>query len=188
MRITDHRYNGEIERFNLAVRMIGHEARTGTIRKCTGFTEDRIRKIYGSYFKSNADNVIKRRRGKSPTQVSIFINTNKHQFESTVLACLFVMCGVVAFDTKGMPSTTCGLDKVGVGQRLCEAFERYRQLHPNPNFTFEKAWGLFNALTQANELILSNCESCNGKYIHDRYALNYHFCASCELLDAAVRM
>ncbi len=53
MRITDHRYNGEIERFNLAVRMIGHEARTGTIRKCTGFTEDRIRKIYGSYFKSN---------------------------------------------------------------------------------------------------------------------------------------
>ena len=32
--------------------MISHEARTGTIRLCTGFSEDRIRKIYGTYFKN----------------------------------------------------------------------------------------------------------------------------------------
>ena len=51
MRATDNRYAAEMAKFNLAVRMIGHEARTGTIRRCTGFSEDRIRKIYGTYFK-----------------------------------------------------------------------------------------------------------------------------------------
>ncbi len=48
MRVTDHRYAAELDKFNLAVRMIRHEARTGTIRACTGFSEDRIRKIYNS--------------------------------------------------------------------------------------------------------------------------------------------
>ena len=50
MRATDDRYTAERDRFDLAIRMIRHEARTGTIRLCTGFTEDRIRKIYASYF------------------------------------------------------------------------------------------------------------------------------------------
>ncbi len=52
MRATDNRYAGERERFDLALRMIEHEARTGTIRLCTGFTEDRIRKA-GSTVRRN---------------------------------------------------------------------------------------------------------------------------------------
>jgi len=187
MRITDHRYNGEMDRFQLAIRMIRHEARTGTIRRCTGFTEDRIRKIYGSYFKSHRGNLVKRRRGKSPTQISAFINNSPRQFEATVLASLFVLCGAMEFDAEGLVVSTTGLDKVEQGVKVCNAFERYRQLHHNPCYSFERAWGLFAAITQAKELGLSSCQSCNGTYIHDRYALNYHFCPACELLDAAIR-
>ena len=55
MRVTDDRYTGEMDKFELAIRMIGHEARTGTIRSCTGFTEDRIRKLYGTYFAADDD-------------------------------------------------------------------------------------------------------------------------------------
>ena len=188
MRITDHRYNGEIDRFQLAIRMIRHEARTGTIRKCTGFTEDRIRKIYGSYFKSQQGNKVLRRRGKSPTQISAFINNTARQFEATVLASLFVLCGAIEFDRKGAAVKTSGLAWIEQGARVCDAFERYRQLHPNPGYSFERAWGLYAAITQAKELSLSSCQSCNGRYVHDRYALNYHFCPACELLDAAIRM
>ncbi len=187
MRITDHRYEGEIHRFNLAVRMIQHEARTGTIRRCTGFTEDRIRKIYGSYFKANDNNQVKRRRGKSPTRIGAFIGTSNQQFEATVLACLFMMCGVVALGPDGHPTNVAGVDRVALGERLCNAYERYKQLHPDARYSFEKAWGLYVALTQSQELSLSHCESCTGTYIHDRYALNYHFCPSCELLDASQR-
>ena len=46
MRLTDDRYSGEKSQFELALRMIRHEARTGTIRACTGLSDDRIRKLY----------------------------------------------------------------------------------------------------------------------------------------------
>ena len=51
MRATDDRYRGEQAKFELAMRMIGHEARTGTIRYFTGLNDDRIRKLYTTYFK-----------------------------------------------------------------------------------------------------------------------------------------
>ena len=41
MRVTDDRYCRDRLRFDLALRLIGHEARTHTIRAWTGLTEDR---------------------------------------------------------------------------------------------------------------------------------------------------
>ena len=52
MRFTDDRYAGELGQFELALRMIGHEARTRTIRECTGLSDDRIRKLYSRYFRN----------------------------------------------------------------------------------------------------------------------------------------
>ena len=65
MRATDNRYRGERARFELAMRMIRHEARTGTIRYFTGLSDDRIRKLYTSYFKFDEGAPVKRRRGSA---------------------------------------------------------------------------------------------------------------------------
>ena len=97
MRATDNRYAGERDRFDLAMRMIEHEARTGTIRLCTGFTEDRIRKIYTSYFPGRE--AVRRRRGKSPSQIAPFVSSARRQGEASLLASLFVQTGVVRLDT-----------------------------------------------------------------------------------------
>ena len=64
MRLTDDRYAGEKSQFELALRMIRHEARTRTIKACTGLSDDRIRKLYSTYFVGRTD--VKRRRGGSP--------------------------------------------------------------------------------------------------------------------------
>ena len=45
MRLTDNRYASERSQFELALRMIHHEARTRTIKECTGLSDDRIRKL-----------------------------------------------------------------------------------------------------------------------------------------------
>ena len=82
MRATDNRYRGERARFELAMRMIRHEARTGTIRYCTGLSDDRIRKLYTSYFKYADGAPVKRRRGKSPTQVGPLIRSPARVLES----------------------------------------------------------------------------------------------------------
>jgi len=185
MRATDHRYTGEISRFDLAVRMIGHEARTGTIRYCTGFSEDRIRKIYGTYFKSESESSVRRRRGKSPTQIAPYINSSLRQSEATILACLFLYCGAISLDAKSNTALARRLEPVELGNCLCDAYETYRCIHPEPGLCFEKTWGLYNALVKRQELFFAECADCDGLYVQDRYALDYRHCPFCDLKQGA---
>jgi hypothetical protein len=184
MRVTDNRYAGEIARFNLAVRMIRHEARTGTIRHCTGFSEDRIRKIYATYFKLPGGATVKRHRGKSPTQIAPFVNSRERQSQATLLVCLFLYSGVIGFDPDSRSIRSRQLDAVQLGERICEAFETYQSVHPAPSLCLEKTWTLYNALVRDEELILAGCRNCGGPYIQDRFALDYRDCPFCELKQA----
>ncbi len=181
MRVTDNRYATEMAKFNLAVRMIGHEARTGTIRRCTGFSEDRIRKIYGTYFKNRRGNTVKRRRGKTPRQITCFVASSRQQSEATLLGCFMVNAGVVLPGlSDGYPHKT-RLDNLQLGERFCDAFEAYQALHPEPQLCFENAWNLYRALAVEQELYFASCALCQGIYVQDRYALDYRRCPFCEL-------
>ena len=48
MRISEDRYSRERLCLQLALRFLGHEARTQTIRAWTGLSDDRIRKVFCS--------------------------------------------------------------------------------------------------------------------------------------------
>ena len=184
MRVTDHRYEGELAKFNLAIRMIGHEARTGTIRACTGLSEDRIRKIYATYFRHAGQDTIKRRRGKSPTQIAPFVGSARQQSEATVLACLCLYCDLVCLDAGGRRLRGRALDPILLGERFCDAFETYRSLHPEPALCFERAWSLYRALVNDQELCFAHCDECGGPYVQDRYALDYAYCPFCDIKRA----
>ncbi len=92
MRISDDRYTRDRLRLDIALRFMRHEARTHTIRKWTGLTDDRIRKLYRGYL-TLAPNVA-RHRGKSPGQACFFIRSPRVQQEAGVLASLFCLLGV----------------------------------------------------------------------------------------------
>lgn len=181
MRITDNRYAGELEKFDLAVRMIGHEARTGTIRCCTGFTEDRIRKLYATYFRGPHGPVIKRRRGKSPRQIGRFVSSSQRQCEATLLACLFIYCEAIKIDGALRPDKAAARDNVRLGFRMCQAFEVYLSLYPDPGLSFEWAWNLHHALVETHELVFATCDGCRAPYVQDAYALDYRRCPVCDL-------
>jgi hypothetical protein len=183
MRATDNRYAGELDKFNLAMRMIGHEARTGTIRACTGFTEDRIRKLYGTYFKTTESDGIKRRRGKSPRQIGRFVNSAKKQTEATLLACLYLFCHVFQLNNQNRPTRLAQSSEVELGERVCQAYETYSKLYPNPQLSFEWAWNLYYALIETRELYFAWCENCTSPYIQDAYSLDYRHCPLCEIKD-----
>ena len=85
MRLTDDRYANERTQFELALRMIRHEARTRTIRECTGLSDDRIRKLYSTYFRNSGVTGVRRRRGKSPRQITRFVKNADHQLRATTL-------------------------------------------------------------------------------------------------------
>jgi hypothetical protein len=183
MRVSDHRYTADLDKFDLAVRMIQHEARTGTIRACTGFSEDRIRKIYGAYFKTAGSAPVRRRRGKSPKRIAQFVSSAARQSEATVLAGLFLLCEAVEIGGDGRVERAAGTDRVALGQRLCQAFEAYRSLHPDPRLSFEWAWNLYHSLVDSRELYLASCDVCGGPYVQDTYALDYRHCPFCEMKD-----
>jgi hypothetical protein len=68
-------YHGEQARRDLAIRLLSHEARTHIITRCTGFSQDQIRKLWSRYFASpgNHGRVTRRHRGKSPSSIEFFV-------------------------------------------------------------------------------------------------------------------
>lgn len=180
MRVTDNRYAAEMAKFELAVRMISHEARTGTIRRCTGFSEDRIRKIYATYFKNEGGNKVRRRRGKTPRQIACFVGSNSGQSDATVMACLFLHSGLIRMHPAEGVAKPVNLEALRLGEQLCEAFETYQSVHPRSALCIEKAWSLYTALAIDHELYFARCAQCHGPYVQDRYALDYQRCPFCE--------
>lgn len=180
MRLTDDRYSTEQTQFQLAFRMIGHEARTHTIRECTGLSDDRIRKIYSTYFSSRAGNSVKRRRGKSPRQVQRFVKTASHCLQATTLLSLFRIGRLISVDADGNISQTWPRPDVEMGHRLCRAYETYTMMHARPLFSFEWAYSLYINACYNDELRLLACRDCSIHFISDAYALNSGFCPGCD--------
>lgn len=180
MRLTDDRYASERGQFELALRMIGHEARTGTIKDCTGLSDDRIRKLYTTYFRDPGCD-IRRRRGKSPQQVTLFVKNPRNQLEATTLVALFCANLLLRIDDRKGLHACWPRPDVEYGHRLCRAYETYQLLHRKPRLSFEWAWSLLQNVSHNDELFLSDCRGCGADYVQDAYALNHHVCPSCEI-------
>ena len=178
MRLTDDRYAHERSQFELALRMIGHEARTRTIKSCTGLSDDRIRKLYTTYFRDRGRR-IRRRRGKSPQQIARFVKTPEHQLQATTLVALFAASLLLRFDASGGVRTAWPRPGVEFGHRLCRAFETYLLLHDKPLLSFEWAWNLLNSIASNDELTVARCGHCNAPYVRDAYAIDKGLCPAC---------
>lgn len=157
MRLTDDRYAAERSQFELALRMIKHEARTRTIRECTGLSDDRIRKLYATYFRDTECNEVRRRRGKSPRQVMRFVKNAESQLQATILVTLF-SCGLLLrVDANNNVSPCWPRPDVEFGHRLCRAFETYLLLYDSPSLSFEWVWNLLHSIAYNDELYLAEC-------------------------------
>jgi hypothetical protein len=174
MRATDDRYRHERERLELALEMIRHEARTGTIRQCTGLSDDRIRRLYATYFKHRPGNAVRRHRGKSPTQASIFFKTPRHRFQAATLATLFDDDGLLELAGAGP-----GPEGLALGRRMCDVYRAYRRLHEEPLYSFEWAWTLLAVLDAGDEVELAGCTRCGGRFVRDRLSLDDEQCGGC---------
>lgn len=182
MRLTDDRYASERRQFELALRMIRHEARTGTIKDCTGLSDDRIRKVFTTYFRGAAEGArIRRRRGKSPQQVNLFVKNPLNQLEATTLVALFCANLLLRIDHRNVIHPCWPRPDVEYGHRLCRAYETYQLLHRKPRLSFEWAWSLLQNISVNDELFLAECARCGTAYVQDAYALDHRTCPSCEI-------
>ena len=172
MRLTDDRYAGERSQFELALRMIRHEARTRTIRDCTGLSDDRIRKLYVTYFRNSGVTGVRRRRGKSPRQVTRFVKNPELQLQATTLVALYCAGLLLRLDEDNNVHACWPRPGVEFGHRVCRAFETYLLLHDTPLLSFEWAWNLLQNISWNDELYLASCNVCCARYVQDAYALD----------------
>jgi len=179
MRTTDDRYRGEKARFELAMRMIGHEARTGTIRYLTNLSDDRSRKLYSSYFKYDAARPIKRRRGKTPTQITPLIRTPARTLESGAFVNLLLANGLFSIDDPPGPALRGNIE---LGNRFCRCYEVYRAVIPKPKLTFEWAWNLLLTVRRGDEIGIERCTHCGTAYLRDLLTLPKASCPACDTL------
>lgn len=181
MRVTQNRYDGELDRFDLAIRMLGLQARTSTIGRYTGLSSDRIRKAYVSYVAEHGkDTMPGRKRGRPPSRVSHFFKTRHRHCESTVLVSLFMHAGLLVPDGPATCAVPGALSLLSQGRRLCDAYEMHRQMMPGGEMSLELAATLLRALAETHELSIACCESCGALYVHDAYALDYGRGPFCE--------
>jgi len=181
MRLTDDRYAGERSQSELALRMIRHEARTRTIRECTGLSDDRIRKLYSTYFRNSGASNVKRRRGKSPRQVALYVKSPEHQLQATTLVSLFYAGLLVRIDHADKVHACWPRPDVEFGHRLCRAYETYLLLHDDAKLSFEWVWNLLHCIACNDELYLAACRGCRARYVQDAYALDRKTCPSCAI-------
>jgi hypothetical protein len=178
MRVSDDRYTRDRERFDLALRLIRHEARTFTIRQWTGLSDDRIRKLYRSYVLNEDAARVLRHRGKSPRQAAFFFRNPEISFQAAQLASLFVLYGLLSVTDRGTePCYRIG--SLDSGASFCRTYEAYRELHSPAAISFEHASFLLLALARRDELELARCGSCGGVRVKDLLARRRVSCSTC---------
>jgi hypothetical protein len=174
MHISNDRYFLDRQRHDLALRMIRHEARTCTIRSCTGLTDDRIRRLYKTYASHAKAIAVRRHRGKSPRQASFFTRNVQAQFESSLLACTFASFGLLT----GESSRTMSLHR---GRLFCDAFETHQQLCSAAAISFEHAWFLLQLMQQNASVRMLRCRHCDAQYLRNQQQPGGRSCPICKL-------
>ena len=181
MHISNDSYFADRQRHDLALRMIRHEARTCTIRACTGLSDDRIRRLYQAYATHMPAIPMRRHRGKSPRQISFFTRSAQAQFETSLLAGVFVTFGLL---DSAHPQSARSL---AYSSLFCDAYETHLQLLRSSTISFEHAWFLLQSLLRNTGFRVQRCRHCDGQFLHDLASVFRRACPACTIIGKNLR-
>jgi hypothetical protein len=176
MRISEDRYSRDLRRIHLAQRMIRHEARTQWIRAWTGLSGERVRNLFHSYEESLEG--ARRRRGPSPRRIASYLRSPALRAEASAAGGLACVLGVVPESPIRNAKKT--LPSVESGERLCHAYELYRQIVPEARLTMDQLIILVIALSEQEDLEIAHCRNCNGALLVDRLGASRRLCLACR--------
>lgn len=173
MRISNHRYSRDRNRYDLAYAMLQLGARPKTVTAWTQLTEYQIRNVADEY----PEHLV-RHRGRPPKSVAWFWREARRQQEGAIVAALLVLLRVVS---PGSPSKAdCPARSVSTGMKLCVLYQEYARLTPHPCISFEYALLLFEELRRGDTVILHRCPRCGAATLADPLSAPPHVCAICK--------
>lgn len=171
MDIENGRMERELRRRQLAVRMIGHQARTQTMLELTGLTRHQLatlRRRAGVPAES-------RFRGPAPTSYEVFFSCARVRNESAVLAFLYRVLSASKFD-KSHGSSEAAIAR---GEQLCEVYETWRYLVPSSQMEFEHLMLLGEGVIRGQHVSFDHCDDCHAIILIDLLGNQRRLCDHC---------
>ena len=155
-RDADDSVTRELRRFELARRLIFHQARTQTISAFTGLSRDRLATLRRRLMVPENE----RRRGPAPTSLDALLRTSRGRTEGAALVALFSL-----FNNPPGRKRPTALD---TGEHLCEIFDAYLAYCPHSQVQFEELALLKKSLAKRDLIEVGLCRRCNGLIMHNR--------------------
>jgi hypothetical protein len=177
MCISDYRYFRDVRKYDLAMRLIHHEARTGTIRHWTGLSGRCVRNLFRSCVRGEIAGCAARHRGPSPHIAEQLLQSPQMRDEVALLASLFCLLDLIP--SRPIPNGRREPPNVLRGEQLCTGFEMLCELMPSTKITLEHALLLVTALIRGKELKLGTCPACSAMVVIDLHGEAGQLCGLC---------
>jgi hypothetical protein len=171
--VTDDRLGGYFRRYQLALRMMAHGARSQTVCAWSGLTRDQLvtqRQRWGF----DRD---ERCRGPAPTALRVFFKSKRHRSDAALFASMCRIVGAIPVRL-GHTAAEC-LPNLEHGELLCEALEAFREWRPEAELKFEHAVLLAVGIVEATAVALAQCSECTAAMLVDRQGGNQITCEHC---------
>jgi hypothetical protein len=178
MRVSDAGYARDLRSFNLAMRMLSHEARTRTISAWTGLSADRVRKLSKLQRREKLQQVPRRPPGPTPRQLVALLTSPGLRTEADTIAGVCQMLKVLPAEPVANAKAT--LPNLARGERLCEALELFQDFVPHARLTFDQLVMLLNNLAEGEQWAIARCTGCPAMVVADRFTLDRPLCEDCQ--------
>lgn len=163
--VTDDQIGRYFRRIQLGLRFLAHGARAQTTCQWSGLTPDQLVTLRRRWM-FDAD---ERLRGPSPSSFEVFFRSSRASNQAALFVCI---CRIV-----GAANSHVSLEN---GEKLCEAFEIFREWEPEAAFEFEQAVLLMTGSVEAKKIELAHCTGCTVALLVDKFGAARSTCRRCR--------
>jgi hypothetical protein len=162
--VRDDQIGRYFRRIQLGLRFLAHGARARTTCQWSGLTPDQLVTLRRRWM-FNSD---ERLRGPSPSSFEIFFRSALTSSQAALFVCI---CRIV-----GASKSHNSLED---GEKMCEAFEIFREWEPDAHLEFEQAILLLVGSEKAEKIELVNCPGCRVALLCDKMGDSRRTCRRC---------
>jgi hypothetical protein len=182
---AEDRYSRDLKRYELAVRLIRHDAWTETVRSWTGLSDSSVLRIRHACGESARKGTIAGRRGPVPRRVTRYLVSRRNRIESAAFIGLCHLMGLIPAHPVAKAMRT--YPSIARGEQVCAAFERFRMLVPDGEVTLDQLARLLLSVVEGAALTLTRCAGCGTIWLLDLSGETSRRCLLCEELGKLAR-
>jgi len=163
--VGDVRFDRYYRKIRLGLRLMSHGARAQTASDWSELTLDQLVTLRRRWMSGTEDGF----RGPAPTSYKPFFRSALKARHAAMLVGIHRMIG-----------TGSSKPSLEGGEKLCEAYEIYREWEPDAHLEFDYAVLLVTGAMKGEEVELSGCDRCGCALLLDKLKIPQLRCARCR--------